>query len=55
MGGVHVQEYSRKEFFGKGFFEQLGRILGGGRLRVGEARGEEAGGAAIGAGRWGAG
>jgi hypothetical protein len=44
-GWGHVQEYSRKEFFWKGFFEQAGRILGGGRLEVGEARGEEADGA----------
>ena len=28
MGGVHVQEYSSKGFFWKGFFEQAGRILG---------------------------
>ena len=39
-----VQEYSRKEGFWKGFFEQLGRILGASGLQVGEARGEEAGG-----------
>ena len=30
--------------FWKGFFEQLGRILGASRLQVGEASGEAAGG-----------
>ena len=40
----HVQEYSRQDGFWKGFFEQLGRILGAGRLQVGEAMVEKAGG-----------